>query len=508
MLVSVIRKRIFNSLFFSHRTLRQFARKFHSDNGGNVLLIVAISLIVIISGIFLVYNTGNVVTDKMITLNAADASAYSGALWIARGMNVMAVLNMIIAICLILIGILLLGFIILLGLCMATFWMAGGACWAVPPYSASAFPAIASLYEIAETISSIEDVLFGDFPIFEALCLAETFRVGILENEATFVIPVQVIPARHRSSIPDFVQPFILRQPVKKGSLTDLCKYISNIIKEKLFNIASSLDFIPGFEQFINTLKDLIAGTLDTLCKTGDFSTDLEKNDCSDTTIEGCQECARKLIDALEINPSFTYFGWTKWKKGKKDEWELIASSSDDPYKIFPCGDNIYDCNGWYVVSCYYELDTSSVYKKDDSGSGFPFPYMLVDEEFPWYYSVFAFKKPPDKDTFLSLSYRKKDIFKDPKASDYSIAVGQANLVSKGKNARFSPFWMDWNIRLVPFSQPAGVVQKLREVWKSVSKYTGIIEKVLNAVGIKFGINEFADSLFDSIEDLGGLVLH
>ncbi|MFT5047898.1 MAG: hypothetical protein ACI8UP_004898 [Porticoccaceae bacterium] len=60
---------------------------------GQVLPIGLALLAFTLMGVFVLYNTGQVATDKLKLANAADAAAYSGSLWQARSLNFQAYTN-------------------------------------------------------------------------------------------------------------------------------------------------------------------------------------------------------------------------------------------------------------------------------------------------------------------------------------------------------------------------------------------------------------------------------
>ena len=60
---------------------------------GQVLPLGLAMLALTLMGVFVLYNTGQIATDKMKLANAADAAAYSGSLWQARALNFQAYSN-------------------------------------------------------------------------------------------------------------------------------------------------------------------------------------------------------------------------------------------------------------------------------------------------------------------------------------------------------------------------------------------------------------------------------
>jgi hypothetical protein len=66
---------------------------FHSEEDGQSVVFIALSLLFIVMFVFMVINTGDITTRKMKMVTAADATAISGATWMARGYNTTAMLN-------------------------------------------------------------------------------------------------------------------------------------------------------------------------------------------------------------------------------------------------------------------------------------------------------------------------------------------------------------------------------------------------------------------------------
>jgi hypothetical protein len=68
-------------------------RRLHSDESGQVLWLFVVSGLALVVLSALVFNTGRQATRKMEMQNAVDASAVSGAMWMARGMNIVSMNN-------------------------------------------------------------------------------------------------------------------------------------------------------------------------------------------------------------------------------------------------------------------------------------------------------------------------------------------------------------------------------------------------------------------------------
>jgi len=68
-------------------------RGFHRNEGGQSIVFVVLTLLFVVLFVFMVINTGDVTSKKMRMVTAADAVAVSGATWMARGHNSIAMMN-------------------------------------------------------------------------------------------------------------------------------------------------------------------------------------------------------------------------------------------------------------------------------------------------------------------------------------------------------------------------------------------------------------------------------
>ena len=77
------------------RQLRLFIAMddFHRDEDGKLTLVATIMMLAMIVLIGLIGNAGHAVNQKIEAQNAADAAAFSSALWMARGMNALTATN-------------------------------------------------------------------------------------------------------------------------------------------------------------------------------------------------------------------------------------------------------------------------------------------------------------------------------------------------------------------------------------------------------------------------------
>ncbi len=75
-------------------------RKLHRDEGGQAMVLVTIVLFTLLCFFAFVYNVGYRVSHKVTVQNTIDSSVYSAAVWNARGMNLICILNVGMAECL------------------------------------------------------------------------------------------------------------------------------------------------------------------------------------------------------------------------------------------------------------------------------------------------------------------------------------------------------------------------------------------------------------------------
>lgn len=78
-------------------------RRFHRDDDGNAMIFVVLVLFTLVCFFVFTIHVGQRFTNKVEMQNAADAAAISGAVWKARGFNMISILNVSMSECLALI---------------------------------------------------------------------------------------------------------------------------------------------------------------------------------------------------------------------------------------------------------------------------------------------------------------------------------------------------------------------------------------------------------------------
>jgi hypothetical protein len=79
------------------RTFAAFARRLHGDERGTISILSVFCILMFTMILVMVVNVGRHLDDKLRMQNAADASAYSGGVVLARGMNAIAFSNHLLA---------------------------------------------------------------------------------------------------------------------------------------------------------------------------------------------------------------------------------------------------------------------------------------------------------------------------------------------------------------------------------------------------------------------------
>jgi len=75
------------------RRFFKLSRDVHNDRGGQAMIVIAIVMFTIVCFLVFTVNVGHRITGKVELQNAADASVQSGAIWNARGLNMISILN-------------------------------------------------------------------------------------------------------------------------------------------------------------------------------------------------------------------------------------------------------------------------------------------------------------------------------------------------------------------------------------------------------------------------------
>ncbi len=141
---------------------------------GQAVVFVVITLVTLIVFVAAAVNVGRDLSYKMELQNTADSAAMAGAVWEARGLNLIAGLNQGIVLCVELI-VIIVSAIALLTVCAGTLWWAGvgEACTGVLPLVLNyANEAIPRLWNTAKEMSKLEAQIAKIFPVIVPVAVA------------------------------------------------------------------------------------------------------------------------------------------------------------------------------------------------------------------------------------------------------------------------------------------------------------------------------------------------
>ncbi|MCP4198839.1 MAG: hypothetical protein GY762_16970 [Proteobacteria bacterium] len=360
--------------------------KVHNDNNGGAVLVMALFVAVGLVGlVYHVSGVGEAALEQQTMQDAADATVFSAATVNARGMNILALLNLIMVACLtILIALRLVQALLI----AATATLA--VCCAIPiPGAQACCGAVYPLYEIQDTVDTIAD----EYEEVAKVIIKGLSSAGeaIKELVPPLALAEGVIVSAKKPYSPPanigVVWPAFDGLPVKKGTYGELCKRAGQ-------NVTAPMEYITG--DSAGAFFDAIGGLLGGLSKTfssyfcgddgnggtpgrpkkkslirevgyppgkeendsgmfkcaqlgelqrPDFKGRCTNNPCRDCTRMGCQFC----LDAMKNSSNFVKGKWTivqnewvEWiEKGTltvvkvattKDKWY-----SSDPIEGNPC---------------------------------------------------------------------------------------------------------------------------------------------------------------------------
>ncbi len=210
----------------------------NKNEQGQALVFVVITLVTLIVFIASVANVGRELSYKMDLQNTADSASIAGAVWEARGLNLIAGLNQGIVLAVELI-IIIVAAIAILGVCSATLWWAGlgEACASALPLVLNyANKAIKRLWKTAVEMSRLEEKIAKIFPY--AVPAAIELAAGANENS-----PVAIpYPYQPSEKIPPPLEQQAISLNVEKGSFKDLIDAIMEEISktiDKIFPLLS-----------------------------------------------------------------------------------------------------------------------------------------------------------------------------------------------------------------------------------------------------------------------------
>lgn len=167
---------------------RNLVKRLHRDQGGNVIVLYVAAALLLIGMLWAIIGTGARMVQKETIQSSADAAAFSAAVIKAKGLNIIAFCNLVMALLLAIIMLLRLikgALMILMGVCIASCFniFGGEALCAFAPTATQLYQKYSQLLDkieprIMDAMKGMAKLERGINKTFPALSLVEAYRVG------------------------------------------------------------------------------------------------------------------------------------------------------------------------------------------------------------------------------------------------------------------------------------------------------------------------------------------
>ena len=282
-------------------------QRFHGDDEGAALLVYSFAALGLVGAVWMIMGAGQRVVQKETVQTAADAAAYSAAVIKAKGLNIIAFINLIMAAIMAIIMLLRLIKILLI----AVTTIATIACIFPPYVVCGALPALA---EVTATYTRLEEQLerpllqvirglgkaeraFSKGVVFVAQ--AEGYRVGLASEyrTTTFSKAAAIIPA---------ILPLPIKQvdrelPVKDGEFKDLCNKAAETFGDAVVEALSHVGTPQAVDDFIGGIVGGLAKALvPILCTDGGTLPDYKQSQKL-TSFDACLDATHSTTAGTEV---------------------------------------------------------------------------------------------------------------------------------------------------------------------------------------------------------------
>jgi hypothetical protein len=435
-------------------------RKLDRDQSGNIIVLYIAAALLLVGMLWAIIGTGARMVQKETIQSSADAAAFSAAVIKAKGLNIIAFCNLLMALLLAVIMLLRLikgALMVVLGVCLAAcFDIYGG------EVLCAFAPTVESLYNTYSNIESqieprIKDAMNGLAKVeravnktFPALSLVEAFRVGTNQQyqknfgKGTLVTVTWPLPVGDDLSL-----------PTQDGTWDELCDQATNSI-DRLIEIAmQKIGLGPVGSIFGGAVKMLLTPLKGVLCGDGGDSTSNQSvNVDTKETRTDCGSCngaeSSKWIGTQVIqNPD----GSTRTMPG--------VECKTNGFSLLWCGGSLSCSDGKSLKNAQLEECLVNVKKPANLGASFsqsdkPLPLDLKDD---WqkHKDVRAFTLLTDS----NMDQRRQSVGVAQRPSQKGSANPMLNQLLGTAQAEFFAFngaghddlWhMDWRARLVRFT--------------------------------------------------------
>jgi hypothetical protein len=437
---------------------RALMKRLHRDQSGNIIVLYVAASLLLVGMLWAIIGTGARMVQKETIQSSADAAAFSAAVIKAKGLNIIAFCNLVMALLLAIIMLLRLikgALLILLGVCLAACLdiFGGEVLCAFAPtvetiyneYSQLESQLEPRLTDAMKGLAKLERAVNKTFP---ALALVEAYRVGTHSSyqrnfgKGSLVTIAWPLPVGKDLSL-----------PTKDGTWSELCDQATNSI-DRLIEIAlSKIGLGPVAGLFGGAVKSLLSPLEGILCGSGGGGssptvTTREKITTCDASCNGAEGSVWSGKQVLR-NPDGTFApGWP------------TADCKLDGFDQNMCGGT-----GQKIIICndgkeYKFLNFEYCIKKKDASSDLgssmndkPIPLDLADD--------FASRKNTRAFTLLtdtnmdqrrqSVGVATKNKSSNPMLNQL-LGTAQSELFAFNGTGHDDLWHMDWKARLVRFS--------------------------------------------------------
>ncbi len=445
------------SLFKRDQATRKLFSRLHRDEGGNIIVLYIAAALLLVGMLWAIIGTGARMVQKETIQSSADAAAFSAAVIKAKGLNIIAFCNLVMAVLLAIImllrlikGVLMVCVAVTLAACFDIFGgeiLCGFNPWAdqaLSQYSQLEAQVEPRIMDAMKGLAKLERVVNKTFP---ALSLVEAYRVGTHDeykknmSGSTLITVTWPLPVGADFSL-----------PTKDGTWNELCDQAVAVFDRVLETAMTKIgvpDAVAGI--FGGAVKMLLTPLKGILCgggAGGGGSTMIDqtvaKTDCSQCS----GATATKLVgQQVQRNPDGTFKTPIYGATCKLSYWD---SSLCSQVRYMTCDDgNDYQ---------YLNFQSCMVKQKQpaDLGSALsdnPQPLDLSDD---WqkHKDVRAFTMLTDSkmaDRRQSVSIASKDKGSAPMLNEL-LATAQAEFFAFNGSGHDDLWHMDWRARLVRFT--------------------------------------------------------
>ena len=441
--------------------MRVLLTRLHGDERGNIIVLYVAAALLLIGMLWAIIGTGARMVQKETIQSSADAAAFSAAVIKAKGLNIIAFCNLLMALLLAIIMMLRLikgALLVLLGVCVAAcFDIFGG------EVLCAFAPTVESLYNTYSRIESqieprLMDAMRGLARVeravnktFPALSLVEAYRVGTNDQykknfgKGTLITIAWPLPVGDDLSL-----------PTKDGTWGELCDQATQSIDTLIQMALSKIGLGPVAGLFGGAVKMLLTPLKGVLCG-GDTSGGGTLVDTNETkyTCGDCQGAtASKWIGTQVIrNPDGTFKQFVAGQTCTMDSFSPFLCANPGYSGFVTCSDGK-EMKQVSLESCLVKEKKPADLGQDIQGDK-PVPLDLADD---WQKrkNVRAFTVLTD----TNMDARRQSVNAAVKADSRSgnpmfnqmLGTAQAEFYALNGPGHDDLWHMDWRARLVRFT--------------------------------------------------------